>query len=85
MFCLILSFSRPEYGELNFSMIAFLDGELTDELTKGDQPLDVGTKLYVRVGVSSNHEKLDLLLDRCYATPTSNREATVNRQFIVGG
>ncbi|KAL9952417.1 hypothetical protein ACROYT_G039667 [Oculina patagonica] len=77
--------SVTEYGELNFSMIAYLDSEHTDELTNGDQPLDVGTRLYVRVGVSSRNEKLDLLLDRCYATPTSNREATINRQFIVGG
>ena len=83
MFCLILSF--PEYGDLNFSMVAFLDSEHTDELTKGDQPLVVGTTLYFKVGVSSSTDELDLLLERCYATPTTNREAPDLRQFIIGG
>jgi len=77
--------STTEYGELNFSMAAFSDVEHTDEITAADQPLAVGTRLFIKVEVRSSNEELDLLLERCYATPTSNREDDNQRQFIVGG
>lgn len=83
--CLILVFSLSEYGELNFSMAAFSDDEHTDEITAADQPLAVGTRLYIKVEVRSSNEELDLLLERCYATPTSNSQDNNQRQFIVGG
>lgn len=85
MMCLILVFSLAEYGELNFSMAAFNDGEHTDKITQEDQPLALGTRLYIKVEVRSSNEELDLLLERCYATPTTNRLDTNQRQFISGG
>ena len=81
-FCL---FFLSEYGELNFSMAAFNDGEHTDEITADDPPLAVGTRLFIKVEVRSSTEELDLLLDRCYATPSTNRQDNDQRQFIVEG
>lgn len=66
-------------------MVAFLDSQHVNELKKADQPLLVGTTIYFKVAVNSRTEKLELLLDRCYATPTSNRETPDKHQFIVGG
>jgi len=74
-----------EYGELNFSMAAFKDSEHNDKITADDQPLAVGTRLYIKVEVRSSNEELDLLLERCYATPSTNRQDNNQRQFIVGG
>ena len=66
-------------------MVAFHDSEHTDEITSVDQPLAIGKRLYIRVEVRSSTEQLDLLLERCYATPTSNKEDNNQRQFLVGG
>lgn len=74
-----------EYGELNFSMAAFKDSELTNEITPEDQPLATETRLFIKVEVRSSNEELDLLLERCYATPSANRQDNNQRQFVVGG
>lgn len=81
-FCL---FFLSEYGELNFSMAAFKDSEHTNEITSEDQPLAIETRLFIKVEVRSSNEDLDLLLERCYATPTANRQDNNQRQFVVGG
>ena len=85
VFGLFYLFFLLEHGELNFSMAAFNDREHTDEITAGDQPLAVGTKLFIRVEVRSSNEELDLLLDRCYATPSTDRQDNNQRQFINEG
>jgi len=82
---LLLLFFLSEYGELSFSMAAFNDREHTDEITAEDQPLALGTRLYIKVEVRSSNEELDLLLERCYATPSTNRQDNNQRQFVVGG
>jgi len=66
-------------------MAAFSDSELTDKITAEDQPLAVGTRLYIKVEVRSSDEELDLLLERCFATPSTNRLDINQRQFVVGG
>ena len=66
-------------------MAAFNDREHTDEITAEDQPLALGTRLYIKVEVRSSNEELDLLLERCYATPSTNRQDNNQRQFVVGG
>lgn len=81
--CCLLFLS--EYGALNFSMAAFTDSGHTNKITSGSEPLAVGTRLFIKVEVRSNTEELDLLLERCYATPSTNREDSNQRQFIVGG
>ena len=84
-FIFLLLFFVSEYGELTYSMAAFKNSEHTDVITTQDQPLAVGTRLFIKVEVRSSNEELDLLLKRCYATPSTNRQDNTQRQFVVEG
>lgn len=74
-------FSITEDGVLNFGFSLYID-ELRSDGYSGQQ-LDLNFHLYARVEILSNPDYLTTMIDRCWSTPSSDRNDATSYDLIV--
>ena len=72
--------SISETGDFDFDFELYFDAERS--ITYNDQQLDLNVQLYARVMIVSNPSYLTLMIERCWATPTSNRNDLTSYDLI---
>ena len=82
-----LRFSDEGKGNFTLSLTMFRDKRFVSPYMKDDFPVDVLLRkpLFFEVSVTSTDEKLSILADRCYATPTQDGKSSVKHEFIKKG
>ena len=82
-----LRFSDEGKGNFTLSLTMFRDKRFVSPYMKDDFPVDVLLRkpLFFEVSVTSTDEKLSILADRCYATPTQYGKSSVKHEFIKKG
>ena len=72
--------SISESGDFNFDFKVYFNAERT--ITYGGQQLDLYFQLYARVMIVSNPSYLTMMIERCWATPTSDRNDPISYDII---
>ena len=82
-----LVFSDEGKGNFTLSLNMFPDKRLVSPYTKDDFPVavELRTRLFFGVSVTSSDKQLSIIADRCYATPTNNRKSPLKYEFITQG
>ena len=82
-----LVFSDEGKGNFTLSLNMFPDKRFVSPYTKDDFPVAVVLRkvLFFEVSVTSSDKQLSIKADRCYATPTQDRQNSLNYEFITRG
>lgn len=72
--------SISESGDLDFDFKLYFDAQRT--ITYQGQQLDLNFQLYARVMIVSNPSYLTMMIENCWATPTSNRNDFTSYDLI---
>ncbi|XP_078352126.1 uncharacterized protein LOC144636802 [Oculina patagonica] len=68
-------------GDLNFELTLYMDAARSNAYS--NQQLDLTFDLYVRIQIASNPNFLTTMIDRCWATPSSDRNDATSYDLIV--
>ena len=82
-----LVFSDEGKGNFTLSLNMFPDKRFVSPYRKDDFPVAVVLRkvLFFEVSVTSGDKHLSIKTDRCYATPTQDRQNSLNYEFITRG
>ncbi|XP_078343446.1 ZP domain-containing protein-like [Oculina patagonica] len=74
-------------GNFTLSLDMFSNKSFVKPYTENDFPVvvELGTLLFFEVSVTSSDKQLSIISDRCYATPTRNRENPSKYELITNG
>lgn len=76
----IFFLSISENGDLDFDLTIYTDAERT--VIYVDQQLDLNFQLYARVQIVSNPSYLTMMIEGCWATPSSDRNDLTKYDLI---
>ena len=82
-----LVFSDEGHGNFSLSLNLFPDKRFVSPYTANDFPVAVVLRkiLFFEVSVTSSDKQLSIIADRCFATPSQNRNNSWKYEFITKG